>query len=183
MFQKLWWNAHLYTPHPTCDLLLHIIPYLSSLPEGPLAVGRYLCSLHSSLPRPFTMVCWWSSIDINNRKFQTKSWLMEIFRSLHSSHHLPISWPHFIQHVLSCTKWPLSFFASRVALKDTNTWAPATESQSKLMNQILRSGFQCQMHSKKRKWHVMTCKKNVKPPSCKKHGQIGSSNSVSRSKY
>lgn len=99
------------TPHPTRFLLLHIIPYLvfvslpfsnpTSQPEGPVAVGRYLCSLTPSEAYTFTMVFWWSSwtSTIRNSK-QNHDWL-KIFRSLHSSHHLPISWPPFIHSTRS----------------------------------------------------------------------------------
>lgn len=83
--------------------------------------------------------------------------------SLHSSHHLPISWPPFIQLILSVLhQVAVEFFRFKGGFKRyQHLGQPATESQSKLMNQILRSGFQCQMHSKKRKWHVNDMQKKT----------------------
>ena len=135
------------TPHPTCFFSLHIISYLrfvslpfsnpNSQPEGPVAVGRYLCSLTLS-PWCFDGHHWHQQSEIPNKimidgKFQVsslKSSSANFLTSFHST--------RSVLHQVA-----VEFFRFKGGFKGyQHLGQPATESENKFWvstNQILRS--------------------------------------------
>ncbi len=151
------------TSHRTCCFFAsyHFIsrffcfpfPTHSSQPEGPVAVDRYLSVLqltpskaytHCTLPRPFTMVFWWSSLTstMEHDWWKNSGHFFEVIICLF----LILSVLHQVA---------VEFLRFKGGFKRyQHLGPPAMASQSKLwisMNQILRSRFNLKCIQKKRK--------------------------------